>query len=260
MHPRTRYTLRLCLALVLSATLLVLPNISFVASETVQRKNSAQQPPPHRGKPEGILPDLEEVKNESDVTREAPAPIHSTVRSPKLSEKPWNGRRVGDPDQLEKPLDQAVTIDKKTRRSHASRRTNPAPPPIYEDQFIQNFFSLVLLRSTSYDEGLFWNYQLRAAYNQGQTSLKLAAVELGKTLFESASYAARNRDNHWYVYDLYKSFLMREPDVSGWAYWESMVPINGRVNIRRAFEEAPEFATLLTTIALSGSGGPNPAS
>lgn len=38
---------------------------------------------------------------------------------------------------------------------------------------------------------------------------KLAAVALGKTLFESAEYAARNRDNHCYVYDLYKTFLMR---------------------------------------------------
>ena len=46
--------------------------------------------------------------------------------------------------------------------------------------------------------------------------MKLAAVALGKTLFESAEYAARNRDDHWYVYDLYKTFLMRDPDAAGW--------------------------------------------
>ena len=68
---------------------------------------------------------------------------------------------------------------------------NPAPPPMYEDQFIQNFFSLALLRSATAEETLFWNNQFRVAYNQSQTSLKLAAIELGKTLFESASYAAR---------------------------------------------------------------------
>ena len=55
-------------------------------------------------------------------------------------------------------------------------------------------------------------------------------------MFESAEYAARTRDNHWYVYDLYKTFLMRDPDPSGWAYWESVVPANGRENVRRAFE------------------------
>ena len=98
------------------------------------------------------------------------------------------------------------------------------------------------------------------AYAQGQASLKLAAVEFAKTLFESAEYAARNRTDHWYVYDLYKTFLMREPDASGWAYWESVTPGNGRVNVRRAFEEAPEFAGVLASITPNGSATANAAS
>ena len=109
---------------------------------------------------------------------------------------------------------------------------------MYDDQFIQNFFSLALLRSATSDETLFWNDQLRAAYNQGQTSLKLAAIELGKTLFESASYAARNRDAHWYVYDLYKTYLMRDPDAVGLGLLGSLVPLNGREYVRRGFEES----------------------
>jgi hypothetical protein len=48
-----------------------------------------------------------------------------------------------------------------------------------------------VLRAPNGDEPTYWNDQLRVAYSQGQTSLKLAAVELGKTLFESAEYAAR---------------------------------------------------------------------
>src|SRR4030095_8854119 len=83
---------------------------------------------------------------------------------------------------------------------------------------------------------------------------------LGKTLFESAEYTARNRDNHEYVYDLYKTFLMRDPDSSGWAYWESVVPTNGRENVRRAFEEAPEFAGILASIVPNGSATGNAAS
>ncbi|HEX2271653.1 MAG TPA: DUF4214 domain-containing protein, partial [Pyrinomonadaceae bacterium] len=101
---------------------------------------------------------------------------------------------------------------------------------------------------------------MRVAYGQNPTSLKLAAVELGKTLFESAKYGNRNRDNHWYVYDLYKTYLMRDPDAPGWAHWESQVPINGRENVRRAFEESPEFAGILGSILPNGSATANAAS
>ena len=129
-----------------------------------------------------------------------------------------------------------------------------------DDQFVQNFFTWTVSRAPSASELSYWNDQLRVAYAQGQASVKLAAVEFAKTLFESAEYAARNRSDHWYVYDLYKTFLMREPDASGWANWESVVPINGRVNVRRAFEEAPEFAGILASIVPNGSATANAAS
>jgi YD repeat-containing protein len=53
---------------------------------------------------------------------------------------------------------------------------------------------------------------------------------------------------------------MRDPDSSGWAYWESVVPTNGRENVRRAFEEAPEFAGILASIVPNGSATANAAS
>jgi hypothetical protein len=53
---------------------------------------------------------------------------------------------------------------------------------------------------------------------------------------------------------------MRDPDTSGWAYWESVVPPNGRENVRRAFEEAPEFAGVLASIVPNGSATPAAAS
>ncbi len=137
------------------------------------------------------------------------------------------------------------------KRAHVRRRV--AVPPLSEEQFIQNFFSLALLRSPTADETLYWNNLLRAGYNQNQTSLKLAAIEFGRTLFESASYAARNRDAHSYVYDLYKTYLLREPDAGGWTYWEALVPTHGREYVRRGFEESGEFATVLATVSLSGA-------
>jgi YD repeat-containing protein len=212
---------------------------------------------PKPGKPEGTLPDLHEVQRESHLEREPLPPITSTVRSPKLPLQPWNGRRVGDlptEGKLDQPGERA-----QRRRAHARKRVS-SPPPIFDDQFIQNFFTWTVLRSPNSSEATFWNDQFRVAYPQGQASEKLVAVALGKTLFESAEYAARNRDNHGYVYDLYKTFLMRDPDPSGWSYWESVVPPNGRENVRRAFEEAPEFAAILASILPNGSATTNAAS
>ena len=247
-----RSPLSIALSLIILVALMPGPCVSLLRS-VIAQKPAERTPRPRPGKPEGTLPDLEEIQRESRLEREPPAPIPSTVRSPKVPQQPWNGRRVGDPVTEEK-LDQGVE-----RRAHARRRMSH-PPVVLDDQFVQNFFTWVVLRSPTSSEATFWNDQLRVAYAQGQTSVKLAAVALGKTLFESAEYVGRNRDNHWYVYDLYKTFLMRDPDASGWAYWESVVPSNGRENVRRAFEEAPEFAGILASIVPNGSATANAAS
>src|SRR6185369_13810383 len=173
----------------------------------------------------------------------------STIRSQRNSGKPWNGRRVGDPPN---DSDHAGAHGQ-TLRSHARRRMRVLPL-LYEDQFIQNFFNVALMRSATSEETLYWNYQLRGGYNDSAASLKFAAIEFGRTLFESAAYAARGRDAHGYVYDLYKTYLMREPDAGGWATWEGLVGSHGREYVRRGFEESGEFASLLGGITLSGPG------
>ncbi|HKP84179.1 MAG TPA: DUF4214 domain-containing protein [Pyrinomonadaceae bacterium] len=240
MNSRAR---RISLSLLLCTALLPVPQVSFVVSEAAQDRRGG--PPPRRGKPEGSFPNLDTVRNESRVEREPPAPIPSTLRSSKLPSQAWDGRRVGEEG---------------IRRAHARlRRVNPAPP-LLDDQFVQNFFSMALLRAPGSTEATFWHDQLRVAYVQGQTSVKLAAVALGKTLFESAEYAARNRDDHSYVYDLYKTFLRREPDAAGWDYWEHLVPVIGRENVRRGFEESTEFAGILASIVQNGSATANAAS
>jgi len=250
------FTLRLFLSFAICASLLLLPGVSLL-SKASQGQDAPGNARPRQKKPEGVLPDLEEVKNESHVQREAPPPIPSTVRAKRNEGKPWDGRRVGDPGTQQRPVDQPDEV-RQTRRAHARRRV--APPALSEDQFIQNFFSVALLRSPTPLETPYWNYLLRAGYAQNQTSLKLAAIELGKTLFESASYLQRTRSAHDYVQDLYRTYLMREPDAGGWAYWEALVPSNGREYVRRGFEESGEFATLLATISPSGPAGTNPSS
>ncbi len=238
--------LRLTVGLSLCISLLFSHTSFWKGSLVTQGQKQKREGHPKPGKPDGVFPDLEDVQREADVEREPAPPIHSTVRSPKNPLNPWNGRRVGDPDTLQ-------------RRAHASRRAI-APLTVLDEQFIANFFNWVLLRAPNGSEPTYWIDQFRIAYAQGQTSLKLAAVELGKTLFESAEYAARARDDHSYVYDLYKTYLMRDPDTSGWDYWTTQVAPNGRENVRRAFEECSEFASIIAGIVPNGAATANAAS
>ncbi len=122
------------------------------------------------------------------------------------------------------------------------------------EQYLANFNQSALARPPSANESSYWNDILRAAYPNGQTSMRLALRELGKTLFESNEYAARNRNNHWYVYDLYKTFLMREPDADGWTFWENELALLHltREELRRDFGQCPEFTNLVSTLTPTG--------
>jgi YD repeat-containing protein len=121
------------------------------------------------------------------------------------------------------------------------------------DGFTQNFLQWGLARQPHGDEGTYWTDIMRAAYPRGQASMILAMREFGMTVFESAEYAARNRSDHWYVYDLYKSYLMRDPDAQGWVYWESQLPSMGREQLRHAFDESIEFNNIVATLTASGA-------
>jgi Tol biopolymer transport system component len=128
------------------------------------------------------------------------------------------------------------------------------------DQYVTSFLQWGLGRPPNANESSYWTDIFRAAYPKGLSSMKLATRELGMTVFESAEYAARGRSDHWYVYDLYKAFLMREPDAEGWADWEAAIPIYGRDQIRRGFDESTEFANIVATLTASGSPSANVSS
>ncbi|HEU4511117.1 MAG TPA: DUF4214 domain-containing protein [Pyrinomonadaceae bacterium] len=256
-------TRRVILPLTICSSLL-LPGASLLVSGAAQGQNGPQPVRARSNRPEGTFPDLEEIKNESNLEREPPAPIPSTIRARRNQGRPWDGRRVGEPftpgqvGQLATNGSahrnrQSQLKGKLIRRAHASGRFAPTWT-ISDSQFIQNFFNVALLRSATADENSYWSYQLRAGHGVGAASLKLAAIEMGRTVFESASYAARNRDAHWYVYDLYKTYLMRDPDAGGWAMWEGLVSSHGREYVRRGFEESGEFTTLMANIVPGGAG------
>lgn len=110
------------------------------------------------------------------------------------------------------------------------------------DSYIRNFYQNGLNRQPTSTELNTWLSTLQTAYTQGQSQFLAAMQSLGQSIFNSQEYANRNRTDHWFVYDLYKTYLYREPDTSGWAFWESQVPVNGRANTRFAFDYCPEFS------------------
>ena len=121
------------------------------------------------------------------------------------------------------------------------------------EAYAANFSQWALLRQPTPSESVYWNDIFRAAYQNGQGSLLLAVREFGRTLFDSAEYAARGRSDRDYVYDLYKTYLMREPDQGGWDGWTALVPTHGREQVRGGFEYSVEFINLMSTMTANGS-------
>ncbi|OLE51636.1 MAG: hypothetical protein AUG51_22035 [Acidobacteria bacterium 13_1_20CM_3_53_8] len=122
--------------------------------------------------------------------------------------------------------------------------------------FIIDFFNGVWLRQPNSGEMQYWNDNIEQAYAQSADLRLLPAQEMGRSLFESADYVQRNRDKHWYVYDLYKAYFNREPDQGGWDFWTGRLtdPINPATpeQVRQAFAENTEFVNRVGNL-LSGS-------
>ena len=255
-------------------------------------QSQARRGNPEAGPPEANLPNLNEVRRRVHPRPEAPPNVPSLIRGRRKPLQPRNGRKVGDPGTMEGAIGMASDPNPVTtasdnslrekvsagdarysanafvsfglrsqssftvpsiKRNHARPKgSGLSPAPIGDDQYVQTFFQWALVRTPNSTEQAYWDDVLRAAYAHSQTSMMMAAREMGKTLFESAEYALRSRSNHDYVYDLYKAYLLRSPDSGGWAYWESLVPVIGREDVRRAFDESGEFSSKVATVTLNG--------
>ena len=266
---RNRY-LRAALACGLSVALLLVSTIPALTQSEVTTQSRSQDNQrlgnPQPGRPEATLPDLELVRREGPKVRPVVEAVPSTMRSRKNAMQPWDGRKFGDPlpgqagnNSPNSTLQNGEARAEVAKRAHAKRRVRqPEPPTVLDDAFIDNFYQYALPSYTPHaQEKPYWRDQLRAAYNHGPDSVRLAAIEMGKTLFESAAYAERvpQRNDHDYVWDLYATYLMRDAsqDVSGWNFWTGVVATSGRENVRRAFEECTEFANLMATLVPNGS-------
>ncbi|MDQ3806520.1 MAG: DUF4214 domain-containing protein, partial [Acidobacteriota bacterium] len=118
-------------------------------------------------------------------------------------------------------------------------RRNVYSKPV--EQFVRDFYQGALARQPNSTELQTWTDSLRLAYPQGQGPLLTEAKELGRALFQSAEYAARNRTDRDFVADLYRGYLQRAPDQAGWDYWTGVVATAGREAVRQSFEGSAEF-------------------
>ena len=149
-----RSTLRAALAFIIAGSLLVGSTVAVgsgvVSSVGVGGPTPEQRGKPRREKPEGELPDLEEVQQEAALEREAPAAVPSSVRSAKVPREPWNGRRVGgtEPQIRREPVLRAHVLRRFNSRRLKARFSSP-PPLVLDDQFVQNFFSWTVSRAPS---------------------------------------------------------------------------------------------------------------
>jgi len=268
---RVRFTL----AFLICASLLT-SSVVLTQSASGHSAPQSRMGHPEAGAPVGTWPDLDQIRGKPHPAPHTPDAPRSLIRGRRKPLQPRAGRKVGDPG-----TDRVATIGKPsktmvgyaeaqppTASSHIAARglhhalnlsaglkrglSRPVPP-VTGDDYLQGWFSTALNRSATTTEAAYWSDILKAAYSHGQSSMVLSVRELGKTLFESSDYAARNRSNQDYVSDLYHTYLLRSPDSGGWSYWEGQVPLIGRENVRRAFDECGEFVSDVATVSVSGS-------
>jgi YD repeat-containing protein len=152
------------------------------------------------------------------------------------------------------PSTYAVTLtvmDNNGGQSSATTTATIRTTPV--DQYVRDFHQLTLVRQPNASEQSYWNDILRKAYGNGQDSLLLASRELGRTMFESAEYAARQRSDRDFVRDLYRAYLHREPDQPSWDAWTNMVPTQGRENVRNGFAFSAESSTVTARLLPNGT-------
>lgn len=274
--------LRYFLVLGTAASFLLLPSAPFfikTTAHTTSAQELQRQAKPEPGPPVGIVPNLDEVRTQRPSIPHAPQPIESTIRSKKNELVPWDGRKVGDPIERinapspaprspqpvtpmisDSPMQSSLTKTskrRKTRSHHPSSLRDSlslaTPYTLTEDAYIQNFFSVALNRAVSSTELSYWRDVLRSG--SSNNSLILAAQELGRTIFQSGEYAARNTDARTYVSNLYGTYLYRGPDEPAWTAWANYAagPPEQRENTRHGFEYSTEFYNLLATLTFGGA-------
>jgi len=229
------------------------------------KARKVQPKPPDKEKPSQALPNLDELRGHRENHPEIKPAVESTVRSKRKPLQKWDGRKVGDPGTTtSNPQTRSQRSPRQMRednngstaaRFNHSRKSAAAPPPLPDDNFVASFVGNAMGRGISGPEQVYWDDVLRSAYYQGPDALIMAAREMGRTIFQSKEYYDRGRSNHDYVYDLYMTYLMRDPgnpNDGGWDFWTSVCDSSGREAVRAAFDACGDFNTLVGSLTPNG--------
>lgn len=119
-------------------------------------------------------------------------------------------------------------------------------------RFVENLYYGALRRAPGAVELQVKANELAAAGVQGQAQLLQRAKEVARSLFTQSLYeTSPARTERQYVTDLYYTYLQRAPDDAGLAHWTAAAAAGGVTNrsyVCDAFQESPEFATLVSTL------------
>jgi RHS repeat-associated protein len=123
------------------------------------------------------------------------------------------------------------------------------------EQVVRNFYQSALNRQPNSTELQTALSNLQTAYAQGQSQFLGVMQSIGETVFGGSEYASRGQSPHDYVRDLYKAYLLREPDQGGWDFWTTQVQNNGQAAVRSGFTWSTEFATKMNGASPYSPGG-----
>ncbi|HEX8335523.1 MAG TPA: DUF4214 domain-containing protein, partial [Pyrinomonadaceae bacterium] len=145
--------------------------------------------------------------------------------------------------------DRGVTFVKASARTTARPALAARPAPLAPqsgcwkniEPFVRDFYLGGLARQPSPYELNYWVSRLTYTQAEGMEQLWVAGRELGSAVFRSAEYAARGRSDVDFVYDLYRGYLQRDPEQSGWDAWVNALQSNSRDVVIDGFAFSTEF-------------------
>jgi YD repeat-containing protein len=287
-------SLCVCLALIVTSLAMVPLGGAYKSIALAQGSDSPNgkgrkvtPAPPERGAPAANLPNLDEVRRTPQPVPQPQPQIPSLMRGLRKPLMPRNSLNITDPHTwransgsagvgtlkritnspettwlptaaragLERDTPALPARAKRNARARFNHRSmGPALPSPTVSDYVQTFFNYSVARAPSSTTELpYWTDMLRAAY----ANAPVAARELGKTLFESAEYAARNTTNQVYVQNLFETYYLREPTSGESSYWQGQLNTFTREQVRRMFDESPDFFTAVGTVSITGSPSSN---
>ncbi|MGI8997647.1 MAG: DUF4214 domain-containing protein [Pyrinomonadaceae bacterium] len=109
-----------------------------------------------------------------------------------------------------------------------------------------------------------WSDRLEAAHGLGHAQMLAEARAFERALFQSVEYVNRQRSDEAYVTDLYETYLLREPDATGYNDWLRVLRDanargeNGREFLLQNFEGSQEFINLVGSLTSMEPSTPAP--